>query len=104
VIWGTDCIFYGSPQDQIQALRAFHISPEFQERFGYPELTGEIKAKIFGRNAAALYGVDPGTVRCEFTREELERVRRELPLDNRTFGPTTPAEVAAFNDHHRGWP
>jgi uncharacterized protein len=104
VIWGTDCIFYGSPQDQIQALRAFHITPELQERFGYPELTGAIKAKILGRNAAALYGVDPSTVRCEFTREELERVRRQLPLDNRTFGPATSAEVTAFNDHHRGWP
>jgi hypothetical protein len=104
VIWGTDSIFYGSPQDQIQALRAFHITPEFQERFGYPELTREIKAKIFGRNAAAVYGVDPVTVPCEFTRQELERVRRQLPLANRTFGPATPAEVRAFNDHHQGWP
>jgi uncharacterized protein len=104
VIWGTDSIFYGSPQDQIQALRAFHITPEFQERYGYPELTREIKAKIFGRNAAAVYGVDPLTVPCEFTREELERVRRALPLSNRTFGPSTSAEVLAFNDHHQGWP
>jgi len=31
VLWGTDCIFYGSPQDQIQAFRAFQISREFQE-------------------------------------------------------------------------
>jgi uncharacterized protein len=34
VLWGTDCIFYGSPQDQIQAFRAFRISAEFQERYG----------------------------------------------------------------------
>ena len=27
VMWGTDCIWYGSPQDQIQAFRAFQISP-----------------------------------------------------------------------------
>ena len=39
VVWGTDCLFYGSPQDQIQALRSFHITEEFQERYGYPELT-----------------------------------------------------------------
>ncbi|MGE0715540.1 MAG: amidohydrolase family protein, partial [Alphaproteobacteria bacterium] len=36
ICWGTDCIWYGSPQDQIQAFRAFEITPEFQERFGYP--------------------------------------------------------------------
>ena len=39
VVWGTDSIWYGSPQDQIQAFRAFEISPEFQERYGYPALT-----------------------------------------------------------------
>ena len=39
VLWGTDSIWYGSPQDQIQAFRAFEISAEFQERFGYPALT-----------------------------------------------------------------
>ncbi len=104
VLWGTDSIFYGSPQDQIQAFRAFQITPEFRERYGYPELTREIKAKILGRNAARLYGVDPVTVPCEFTRSELERIRRNLPGANRTFGPTTTAEVQAFHDHHRGWP
>ena len=104
VIWGTDSIFYGSPQDQIQALRAFHITPEFQERYGYPELTKEIKAKILGRNAAALYGVDPITVPCAFTRDELERIRRHLPSGNATFGPTTAAAAAAFIRGHEHWP
>ena len=32
VLWGSDSIFYGSPQDQIQTFRAFQISEEFQER------------------------------------------------------------------------
>ena len=31
VLWGTDCLFYGSPQPMIQALRSFKISEEFQE-------------------------------------------------------------------------
>ena len=26
VLWGTDSIWYGSPQDQIQAFRTFQIS------------------------------------------------------------------------------
>ena len=59
VLWGTDCIWYGSPQDQIQTFRSFEISSEFQERYGYPELTRELKAKILGRNGARVYGIEP---------------------------------------------
>ena len=101
VLWGTDCLFYGSPQDQIQALRSFTISEEFQERHGYPELTRRITDKILGANGARLYGVEPITDRCEFTRRELEQIRRHLPGRNRTLGPTTAAEARAFRalDH-----
>jgi hypothetical protein len=101
VIWGTDCLFYGSPQDQIQALRSFDISEEFQDRFGYPELTKEIKHKILGLNGAALYGVDPLGTRCDFSRRELEAIRRQLPGSNRTLGPATAAEAAAFRANDR---
>ena len=45
VVWGTDSIWYGSPQTQIEAFRAFEITPEFQERFGYPALTPELKRR-----------------------------------------------------------
>ena len=104
VVWGTDCLFYGSPQDQIQALRSFQISEEFQERYGYPKLTKEIKAKILGLNGARLYGVDPVAVPCEFTRRELAQIRQTLPLKNTAYGPSTPAEAAAFRAAHKGWP
>jgi predicted TIM-barrel fold metal-dependent hydrolase len=104
VLWGTDCIFYGSPQDQIQALRTFHISEELQERYGYPRLTKGIKAKILGLNAARLSGVDPVTVPCEFSRRELAEIRSQLPLKNRTLGPSTPLEATAFRQAHQGWP
>jgi hypothetical protein len=98
VIWRTDCLFYGSPQDQIQALRSFKISEEFQERYGYPELTRRIKNKILGQNGARLYGVEPITSGCEFTRRELEQLRRHLPGRNRTLGPSTAAEARAFRE------
>ncbi len=61
VLWGTDSIWFGTPQDQIQALRTFQISEELQERHGYPALTDEIKAKIFGVNSARLYDIEPVT-------------------------------------------
>ena len=68
VVWGTDSIWYGSPQDQIESLRAFQISEEFQERYGYPALTDAVKRKIFGLNAARLHGLDPAAGACRFDR------------------------------------
>jgi hypothetical protein len=64
VLWGTDAIWFGSPQPQIMAFRAFQITPEFQQRFGYPALTPERKAKVFGLNAATLLDLDPAAQRC----------------------------------------
>jgi uncharacterized protein len=101
VLWGTDCLFYGSPQPLIQAMRAFEISPEFQERYGYPALTREIKAKILGLNGARLYGIEPITTRCEFTRKELEQIRRTLPGRNGGFGPRTDAMAARVRAHQQ---
>ena len=46
VLWGTDSIWYGSPQDQIQAFRSFQIAPALIQAHGYPELTPSLKAKI----------------------------------------------------------
>ena len=48
VMWGTDAIWYGSPQPQIMAMRAFQISAEYQDRYGYPALTDDLKAGVFG--------------------------------------------------------
>ena len=61
VVWGTDSIWFGTPQDQIQAMRTFQISEQLQEQYGYPALTDELKAKIFGLNSARLYGIEPIT-------------------------------------------
>jgi uncharacterized protein len=93
---GTDCLFYGSPQDQIRARRSFKISEEFQERYGYPLLARQIKHEILAANGARLYGVERITDRCEFTRRELEWIRRQLPGRNRTLGPSTTAEARAL--------
>jgi hypothetical protein len=69
VIWGTDCLWWGSPQWAIEAFKRFQISDELCERFGYKKITKEDKAKIFGLNAAKLYGVD------------LTKGRKALPAD-----------------------
>lgn len=104
VLWGTDCIFYGSPQDQIQAFRSFQISRELQERYGYPALTPRIKAKVLGLNGARVYGVKPKTVPCRFTRRELEEIRQAFPFRHQTYGPRNEHEVRLLHAAHAGWP
>ncbi len=59
VLWGTDSIWWGSPQWQIEAMRRLEMPESLMKQFGYAPLTAEVKAKIFGLNAARLYGVDP---------------------------------------------
>lgn len=77
VLWGTDGIWLGSPQPQIQAFRSFQITSEFQERFGYPELTDERKRQVFGLNAARLFSLDPEATRCAVDDEALSAARSE---------------------------
>ena len=96
VLWGTDAVFYGSPQGQIQAFRAFQISEQFQEQFGYPALTDDVKRKVLGLNALQLHDVDPVTVPCAFTRADLEQLRLALPVSLERRGPRTQAELRAF--------
>jgi len=75
VLWGTDCIFYGSPQDQIQAFRSFQISEEFRDRFGYPKMTDEIRAKVFGLSSARIYGIEPAKTAAARAADPIGRAR-----------------------------
>lgn len=104
LLWGTDSIFYGSPQGQIDAFRAFRIPVDMQERHGYPDLTPRVKAKVLGWNAARLYGIEPVTEPFRFTFDELDQARAEHPVPTTTWGPSTPPQVRLFRLHHQGWP
>jgi hypothetical protein len=93
VLWGTDSIWYGSPQDQIQAFRAFQIAEPLRERHGYPELTPALRAKVLGLNAARPYRISPEEVRRHHAGRGVERARaayRERPEPSfATYGPRT---------------
>jgi predicted TIM-barrel fold metal-dependent hydrolase len=78
VIWGSDSIWYGPTQPAIDAFRAFQIPGELRDRYGYPELTPEIKAKILGRNAARLYGIDLEAARRRAASDDLAWTRAAL--------------------------
>jgi hypothetical protein len=97
ILWGTDAIWFGSPQDQIQAFRAFEISAEFQERYGYPALTREAKAKILGLNAARVYGLDVDELRRSQRSDAVSRAREEYANaprpSHQTYGPRTRRDM-----------
>jgi predicted TIM-barrel fold metal-dependent hydrolase len=96
VLWGTDSIWYGSPQDQIQAFRTFQISPALREKHGYAEITPALRAKIFGLNAARVYNVSAAEVKKYTSRDAIahERVAySERPEPHYlTYGPKTRRE------------
>jgi hypothetical protein len=75
ILWGTDCLYNGIPQGQIVAMRTFQIPEQMQEEFGYPALTPEIRAKIFGLNAARIYGVDVDATRTEISVDDVSALR-----------------------------
>ena len=60
VVWGTDTVWYGSPQWQIEAMRRLEVPEDMQKKYGLPALGGEnslTKQAIFGLNSARIYGV-----------------------------------------------
>jgi predicted TIM-barrel fold metal-dependent hydrolase len=96
VLWGTDSIWYGSPQDQIQAFRAFQIAPALREKHGYPEITPQLRAKIFGLSAAKVYGLSAAEVKKYTARDSISGERlayAEHPEPSYlTYGPKTRRE------------
>ncbi|MEE4537646.1 MAG: amidohydrolase family protein [Erythrobacter sp.] len=101
VLWGTDSVWYGSPQWQIEALRRLRMPDDLIERFGYSALgdaDGPVKRAILGENAAPLYAVDPAHYRkAAVESRHIDRITRAyregggLP-DNRVHGYAQPGE------------
>jgi len=75
VLWGTDSIWYGTPQWQIEAFRRFEIPAVLVERHGYAPLTRTVKEQIFGLNAARVFGVDVNAKRNEIPKDYLSRMK-----------------------------
>ncbi len=106
VVWGTDCIIYGSPQPFIDWFRMLEIPVEMQEQYGYPPLNAENKAKILGLNAAKLYGINPEDTLCQVQQTATYKMKQQLDEElgpNRwafqvPAGPKTREE---FVEHYR---
>ena len=57
ILWGTDSMWYGSPQWQIEAFWRFQIPDRLREQFNYPALDDRAKLRILGLNSAKLYKI-----------------------------------------------
>jgi hypothetical protein len=77
VLWGTDSIWWGSPQWQIEAFRRLQMPEDLQKRFGYAPLTDAVKRKIFGLNAVGIYNVDPKAVRKPVPGDYVDRLKKK---------------------------
>jgi len=75
IIWGTDCIWWGSPQWLIESFRRFQMPENLQEDFGYASLSDADKDIIFGKNLASLYGVDVAAARTEIPADALSGMK-----------------------------
>jgi len=111
ILWGTDSIWYGTPQDQISAFRAFEIPVSMQEMYGYPALSAEAKAKILGLNAAEVYGIDVAATRCAIAEDDLSKAKLAIEEDPvlrrpsyRRAGPQSRREFLTYLRLHEGQP
>ena len=109
VLWGTDSIWGGSPQSQIERLRRLKMKDELIEKYMYAPLTDEVKNQIFGLNAAKIFKIDPAAKRREIEHDKFTSLRREYLQDphpsNTQYGwvwedasgrqPTAPIERSA---------
>jgi hypothetical protein len=95
VIWGTDSIWYGSPQDQIQAFRTFQIAPELRDKHGYPTMTPELRQKVFAYNAAKPYNLSIDEMKQKAKTDAVAEKKLAYERPNptfRTYGPRTRRE------------
>jgi uncharacterized protein len=57
VVFGSDSLWYGSPQWQYEAFWRFQIPESLQDTWDYPEIKEADKRNILGLNSARLYHV-----------------------------------------------
>jgi len=78
VLWGTDSLWFGSPQWQIEAFRRMEIPEDMQHKHGFAPLgpaDGPIKRAILGRNGARVYGIPKREARFEWRGDSLAHHR-----------------------------
>jgi len=80
VLWGSDSVWYGSPQWQIEALRRLEIPEDMRKQHKFAALgaaDGKVKTAILGGNASKLYNYSPKTALGAITNDKIAAIRSE---------------------------
>jgi predicted TIM-barrel fold metal-dependent hydrolase len=85
IVFGSDSLWYGAPQWQIEALWRFQIPEVLATKYGYPRLDENARRRILGLNSARLYKLDGRTVSTAGSY-------KPVPSD---FANRVPAELRA---------
>jgi uncharacterized protein len=96
VLWGTDSIWYGSPQDQIQAFRTFQIAPSCATSTATRDHAGAAREDLRAERAEDLPGRS-GSRAQHVKRDKVARQREEYRNERPdpafvTYGPKTRRE------------
>ena len=88
VVWGTDSLWYGSPQWQIEAMRRLEIPDDMMKKFGWKTKLGgpnsEVKKNIFGLNSARIYNLKMHIAEnANFDSDQLAAIKREYEAEGR---------------------
>lgn len=94
VCWGSDAVWTGSPQWQIEGLRRLEIPEDMQRKHGFKPLgaaDGPVKSAIFGGNNARLYGVDVPAASAALAGDRFAAIKAEYLAEgprpsNRRYG------------------
>jgi uncharacterized protein len=98
VVWGTDTLWYGSPQWQIEAMRRLEIPEDMRKKYGFPALGGPnsvTKQAIFSGNSVRLYGLNLKAAENKpmpaYSNDRLAQLKTEYELaarepSNRRYG------------------
>lgn len=84
VLWGTDSLWFGSPQWQIEALRRMEIPDDMQRKYGYAPLgaaDGPVKRTILGENGARVYGISKREAQAGWRDDSLSQRRADYLSD-----------------------
>lgn len=71
LLWSTQAPFFGRPQCQIDAMKAFKMDSGLRDMYQYPDLDDALKRKMFGLSAAAIYGIDPDACRYQLDMSQI---------------------------------
>jgi predicted TIM-barrel fold metal-dependent hydrolase len=97
IVWGSDAVWTGAPQWQIEGLRRLEIPEEMQRKHGFAPLgaaTGPVKSAIFGETSARLYGIKPAAyagLSDRLTMAKAQYRRRGASPSNLRYGYIAPA-------------